>query len=163
MVNIVKAWKRIVGQTCSNSENLSAYVDDELSKDQRRKIEACLATDAAYREYVEDLLGLRQAFQSLPSEAIGFDLAPLVQRRLAHSKSENKAWRAVRKTGLAWPVSLAAACSLFMGIFLGSVLVNGLDSPAALSGSPAMAMFDAMPPGGLCVGMKYCYPQKVQL
>jgi anti-sigma factor RsiW len=163
MVNIAKVWKRIVGQSCSNSENLSAYVDGELSIDQRRKIEACLADDAAYREYVEDLHGLRQAFQSLPSEAIGFDLAPLVQRRLAQSKPENKAWLAVRRTGLAWPVSLAAACSIFMGIFLGSVLVNGLDSPAALPGSPALAMFDAMPPGGLCVGMGSCYPRKVEL
>lgn len=146
-------------QACSRNADLSAYVDGELSNGERRRIEAHLASCGVCQGSLQDLRELKQAFQSLPLVAVGFDLTPLIQVRLAHIKPENRLWLAIRKIGAIWPVPIAAACTLLMGILLGSIFVNKLDSAIAVPGSRDMAIFDVMPPGGLCVGMKSCHSQ----
>ena len=43
----------------SREELLSAYLDDELSADERATVETWLAEDAAYRQLLDDLRALR--------------------------------------------------------------------------------------------------------
>jgi anti-sigma factor RsiW len=140
--------------------NLSAYVDGELSINECRKLEAHLTGCAVCRESLEGLLELKQAFQSLPSMTIGFDLTPLIQGRSEHSKPDNRLWFSIRKIYYGWTVPFAAVCTLLMGVFLGSTLVNNMGSAATVPRSPVMAMFDVIPPGGLCIGIKSCYSQE---
>jgi anti-sigma factor RsiW len=159
MANLSKVWRRIMDKGCYHNADLSAYVDDELSRSERRKLESHLAGCAACRESLEEIQELRKTFQSLPPVAVGFDLAPLVQGRLAHGKRENRLWLAIRRIGSIWVIPIGATCTLLLGVFLGSILANKLESATVVPGSQDMAMFDVMPPGGLCVGMKSCYSQ----
>jgi hypothetical protein len=68
-----------------NDELLSAYLDDELSPEERAAVKARLADDAAGREMLHQLRAVSQAVQSLPQEIVGHDLGGAVLRRVTQS------------------------------------------------------------------------------
>jgi hypothetical protein len=62
-------------------ELLSAYLDDELSADERAQVEAWLAESAEYRQLYEELRAVRHDLESLPRHKLAEDLGPAVLRR----------------------------------------------------------------------------------
>ena len=52
-----------------DDELLSAYLDDELSADERALVEARLATDPAAQQSLEQLRSVSQSVRSLPPTA----------------------------------------------------------------------------------------------
>src|SRR5262245_47732440 len=58
-----------------DDELLSAYLDGELSADERAAVEARLATDPAAQQLLHELRSVSQSVQSLPTESLGRDLS----------------------------------------------------------------------------------------
>jgi anti-sigma factor RsiW len=63
-------------------ELLSAYLDDDLSPEERVAVEARLAEDAQAREMLHQLRAVSQAVQGLPQEIVGHDLGESVLQRV---------------------------------------------------------------------------------
>lgn len=143
---------------CPRTEQLSALIDGELSGVARAEIEShavsCPLCGAMLRDFGE----LRVALKPLAAARPGFDLAPLIDQRLAaggrparprRDRSGWKGWQIL-------PSGLAAAGVLTAGVYLGALLAGGGAGVTALQPA-AMALFDPVPPGGLCAGLPSCY------
>jgi hypothetical protein len=97
---------------------------------------------------LRDFSGLRSAFSALGDSPASVDIAALIDKRLPprvplRPARERSRWR--------WqlaPAGLAAAGVLATGAYLGMLLGGGAAVSAARP--PAVAVFDAVPPGGLC-------------
>lgn len=136
---------------CIHSGTLSAYMDGELSDAEGRRLALHIENCGLCRETLDDMRRLSRHLQTLPAATLGFDLTPILEQRLAIGKENTSA---PRRWG-ALPLSFAASLTAAFGILLGSVLA---DAPArAGDPPPAMALFDAIPPGGLCIGLDTCY------
>ena len=142
---------------CPRTEQLSALIDDELPVRPREEIESHAAACPLCGPMLQELTGLRVALRPLGEARPGVDLVPLIQPRLAprtgrpQAKPDKPWWHG-------WPLvpsGLAAAGVLTAGLYLGALLAGG----AAVSGTrlTTMAVFDPVPPGGLCVGFQSCY------
>ncbi len=64
----------------SQNELLSAYLDGELTADQRAQVEHLLATKPAARKLLEELRTLSATLKSLPRQKVGEDLSDVVLR-----------------------------------------------------------------------------------
>ena len=64
-----------------DDELLSAYLDDELSPEERARVDARLAADPAAMQLLEQLCAASQAMKSLPRESVGRDLRESILRR----------------------------------------------------------------------------------
>ncbi|MEX2561077.1 MAG: zf-HC2 domain-containing protein, partial [Pirellulales bacterium] len=64
-----------------NDELLSAYLDDELSADERARVERLLAEQPESRALLEDLRALRSGLEALPRHRLESDFAGRVLRR----------------------------------------------------------------------------------
>jgi anti-sigma factor RsiW len=145
---------------CPRTEDLSALVDEELVGAARAEIATHAESCPLCGAMLQDLGGLRAALQPLAGARPGIDLAPLIEQRLrtvgggsprppARSRSGWHGWRLL-------PQGFVAAGMFATGLYFGGLLAGGA---AATSLQPAaMAMFDPIPPGGLCVGLPSCYP-----
>ncbi len=137
---------------CRRSEDLSAYLDNELDKKSRLKFEMHLDGCSACKEMLQDLHCLQGCFQSLPQQEVGFDLAPGVLAAAGRRASATR-WPRLSFWQLL-PVSFTAAATISLGIFLGTSLISPHDTEPV---APTLAMFDPIPPGGLCIGFAECY------
>ena len=70
-----------------NDELLSAYLDDELSAEERAAVEARLANDADAQQLLHQLRAVSESVQRLPLEGVGRDLSGEILRRVAAAKS----------------------------------------------------------------------------
>jgi anti-sigma factor RsiW len=140
---------------------LSAHLDGELDAAERRQVQAhlaacgrCAARHAALQALVAD-------FTRLPQESLGCDLAGVIEARLATEAPRGLRTRTARGWGrlpLAFGASAAAAASVAIGIAMGAALFgSGMATPRLT----AMSVFDAIPPGGLCVGLDACYAKNI--
>jgi len=140
---------------CPDVRELSAYVDGELSETRRQRVEDHLSRCFNCTAALQEMRRLRAIFTSLPVRQVGFDLAPLIRARLSAS---------IEGTPVRWfgwcipdlmPLSLTISATVVAGIFIGALLTV----PGTVTGpeSQAMAMFDPVPPGGICVGHASCY------
>src|SRR5882757_5212880 len=68
-----------------DDELLSAYLDGELSADERAAVEARLATDAAAQQLLHELRSVSQSVQALPTESVGRDVSEEIIRRAHES------------------------------------------------------------------------------
>ena len=143
---------------CPRTEQLSALMDGELADDARGEItthaESCTLCGAMLR----DLGELHVALKPLGAVRPGFDLAPLIEQRLG-ARARPARPRPQRGRWLAWqflPSGLAAAGMLTVGFYMGALLGGGAGLTALRPA--AMALFDAVPPGGVCIGLQSCYP-----
>ncbi|MEX0712513.1 MAG: zf-HC2 domain-containing protein, partial [Pirellulales bacterium] len=64
-----------------NDELLSAYLDDELSADERARVERLLAEQPESRALLEDLRALRSGLEALPRHRLESDFSGRVLRR----------------------------------------------------------------------------------
>jgi hypothetical protein len=69
-----------------DDELLSAYLDGELSADERAAVETRLATDAAAQQLLHELRSVSQSVQALPIESVGRDLSEEILRRAREAK-----------------------------------------------------------------------------
>ncbi len=141
---------------CPRIADLSAYLDGELSAPARAALETHLHACATCDEHLAALTGLRRGVTALGRETVGFDLAPRLRHRLGAATAPAQPWWP-RPWG--WlPLSFAATATVVVGVFLGSLLVR--TTGGALDASaPAMALFDPIPPGGICLSARPCHPQ----
>ncbi|MBN8626019.1 MAG: zf-HC2 domain-containing protein [Planctomycetes bacterium] len=65
----------------SDEELISAYLDDELSAEERVRAEQLLTERADLRRLLEELRSVREGLQSLPAYALGDDFSSLVFKR----------------------------------------------------------------------------------
>lgn len=127
------------------SQQLSDYVDGELTANESATVEAHVARCAECRTVVEQLRGLVAAAGALPGTLPAADLWPGIQSRLA-AEADVVRVEPVEHTQRRWRVTftlpqLAAAAVLLMLLSGGVVfLVRPASSPA----EPRMA--DAVPP-----------------
>jgi len=108
-----------------DDELLSAYVDDELTVEERALVVARLRTDPQAAQMVEELRALSSAIKSLPRESLGRDLRASVQAEAEEAKAEATPpdvldvappfgrWAGYRR-GLAWSAVAIAATLLLM-------------------------------------------------
>lgn len=143
---------------CPRTEQLSALIDGELAGAVRAEIAAHAESCPLCGVMLRDLGELRVALQPLAAAHLEIDLAPLVEQRLAargqprHPARDRSGWQGWQLL----PSGLVAAGALTAGVYLGVLLAAGAGLTAT---RPAeMAMFDPVPPGGLCVGPPSCYP-----
>lgn len=140
---------------CRRSEELSAYLDGELDGKSRLKFETHLGDCFACKEMLQDLRSLRECFQALPHPEVGFDLVPVVLAELGR-RAPPPRWPRLSLWQLL-PVSFTAVATVSLGVFLGTSLISKHDAgPVA----PTLAMFDPIPPGGICIGFAECYPKE---
>ncbi|MBI3042561.1 MAG: zf-HC2 domain-containing protein [Betaproteobacteria bacterium] len=142
---------------CPRTEQLSALVDGELAGAARAEIADHAGSCPLCGAMLRDLGELRVAFRPLAAARPGVDLASLIEQRLA-ARGRPARPRRYGRWWQAWqllPSGLAAAGVLTAGVYLGALLTAGAGATALRPA--AMAMFDAVAPGGLCVGLPSCY------
>ena len=71
----------------SREELITAYIDDELSAEDRARVETWLAENAELRQLHDELLALRAGLQALPKHTLEHDLAAAVLLRAQQSDS----------------------------------------------------------------------------
>lgn len=133
---------------------LSAYLDGELDVEERQRVAAHLARCPGCAAHLAQLETLAAAFRTLPEEKLGFDLAGVIEGRLAAAPRRTPAPRR-HDRWLDLPLALGAAASIAAGVFMGSALVAG--GAATAPRMAVMRVFDTMPPGNLCIGSESCY------
>jgi anti-sigma factor RsiW len=133
---------------------LSAYLDGELDPDERQRVAAHLAGCPGCAAHLAQLETLAATFRVLPAEKLGFDLAGVIEGRLAVAPRQTTAHRRPERW-LDLPLALGAAASIAVGVFMGSALVAG--GAATAPRMAVMRVFDTMPPGNLCIGSESCY------
>ncbi|MBA3031541.1 MAG: zf-HC2 domain-containing protein [Gammaproteobacteria bacterium] len=133
---------------------LSAYLDGELDAGERQRVAAHLSACATCATHLADLQALSAGLKALPEDKLGFDLAGIIEGRLA-SATHPPAARRRRDWWLGLPVAVGAAASIAAGVFMGAALVAG--GAATAPRMAALRVFDAMPPGNLCIGLESCY------
>ena len=143
---------------CPRTEALSALIDGELAPASRDETVAHATVCPVCGSMLQELNELRLALKPLAELPASPDLAPLIEQRLSAAKPV-AATKPRRKGWLGWqllPAGLAGAATLSAGVYLGALLAGG--TGAAMQ--PAMmAMFDAIPPGGVCLGVQSCNRQ----
>ncbi len=112
-------------------ELVSAYLDGELSPEERADVERWLAEHPELRQLHDELLALRATLRALPRQKVGHDLAPAVLRRAeqavlrgpgadesAPGPSTIGQWwlRGAGWRRLAWP-AVAVAAALLIALF----------------------------------------------
>ncbi|MDP2810759.1 MAG: zf-HC2 domain-containing protein [Rhodocyclaceae bacterium] len=132
---------------------LSAYLDGELDSGGRQCVAAHLVACAPCAARLAELQALSARFRALPEEKLGFDLAGVIEGRIAARRPP--AARGRHGWFGQWPVAIGAAASIAAGVFMGSALVAG--SGAMAPRVAALRVFDTMPPGNLCIGLESCY------
>lgn len=147
-----------MNETCPRIVELSAWLDDQLAAGERRAIEAHVAACPVCAATHADLRTLRAALRSLPAEALGVDLAGVIDGRLAQRPGVTRAPHR-RRPGLAWlPLGAGMVAALSLGVTFGAFLTAG--AGAALAPRVvAMTVFDPIAPGGLCIGLDACTGQ----
>lgn len=145
---------------CPRTEQLSALIDGELAPGAQEQVTSHAAACPLCGAMLGDLTDLHVALRPLAAARVGFDLAPLVEQRLAvggrlqQRGREPRRWQGWRLV----PSGLAAAGMLTAGVYMGALLAGGAGVAAARPA--AMAVFDPVPPGGICVGLQSCYQQR---
>ena len=150
--------KSSIQPACPRTEQLAALIDGELTNGTQVQITSHAAVCPLCGAMLRDLTELHAALRPFAAARVGFDLAPLVEQRLAASRRQ---WVREPHWWQGWqlvPSGLAAAGVLTMGVYLGALLAGG--AGVAVVRPVAMAVFDPIPPGGICVGSPSCYAQR---
>src|SRR5688572_9575671 len=104
-----------------SDELLSAYLDGEVTAEERAAVEARLAASEADRRLLDELQALRGEFQSLPKAAVAEDFADRVVRAAVAAKGSEAAQvtpaanRSSAKRSFHWSY-LAAAVALGVAV-----------------------------------------------
>ncbi len=86
-------------------ELISAYIDGELSSDERARVERWLAEDPRLRQLYDELRGLGDAMRSLERHTLEYDVAPVVvgraERAVLSGDEQPLSRGTIRPSGLA--------------------------------------------------------------
>lgn len=123
-------------------ELLSAYLDGEVSADERRQVEALLATDLTAKRLYSRLLALRQGLRSLPIPASEQPVEQMVQQVVTRLE------RRPRRQ-LAWGGLTIAA--MFVGALAG--LPHSGYSPQVAQAPEVPRTVEAVPTQGLMIAL----------
>ncbi len=136
-------------------EMLSAYLDNELSAEERARVEQWLDTDAEYRQLHEELRAVRADLQALPRHELADDLGPAVVRKAERavlsgqersaggaaiepsSRASGNWWNRSRRI-FVWP-AIAVAAALMVALFDTQRGPDEMDREVALEGLPEEA------------------------
>ena len=141
-------------EDCPRIEALSALLDGELSRHDRDEIAAHAAVCPSCSPVLLQFSELSSELSALEGTCAGVDIAALIEPRLPKREQARPARPPRRARWQLAPMGVAAAGVLALGAYLGLLLGGGAVS---VVGQPAaMAVFDAIPPGGLCVGLAAC-------
>lgn len=88
-----------------DDELISAYLDDELSADERRRAEELLVERADLRRLFEELKSLRAGMKALPAYRLGDDFGADVLRRAERETSATRGGSQAAATEIAPPTS----------------------------------------------------------
>ncbi len=143
-----------MSEPCPKSEDLSAWLDGEMSTGERARMDAHLAGCDACRVLLVDWRALRAEFRGLPDERLGFDLSQVIRGRLAARPIPPSVPRARRWRSLI-PTGIGAAASLSLGLMMGWSLTAPLAGVAPTAA--ALEVFAPVAPGGLCTGLDSCF------
>jgi anti-sigma factor RsiW len=141
-------------QDCPRIEALSSLLDGEMPEIARAEIMAHAAACPLCGATLQEFRDLRSAFGALPDTGPGVDIAALIGDRLAPRTEARPTPRRIRRRWELAPAGFAAAGVLAMGAYLGMLLAGG--TTVHVAQSPAMTVFSAVPPGGLCLAPT-CY------
>jgi anti-sigma factor RsiW len=137
------------------TERLSDYLDDDLSGDERARLEAALEGDAELRRVLDELRTVKQEAASLFQRAPDTDLWTGIESRIRGASDEDAgvielASRKRRRFSFTVPQLAAAAVALLM---VGSVSVwmavgagSGDSAPQTAVSAPPEAGFVSLPP-----------------
>lgn len=89
-------------------ELLSAYLDGEVSADERRQVEAWLAEDPTIQQLHRRLLKLRQGFQSLPVPSSAQPIDATIDQ-VMHKVEQRSRFRVIMGGGMAAAAAIAVA------------------------------------------------------
>jgi hypothetical protein len=99
-------------------ELLSAYLDDELSADERALVEARLATDPAAQQLLDQLRNVSHSVRALPPISVGRDFRESIIRRVEAAKTSPAPTISIGRTRRGWVwASLAVAAALMIMFF----------------------------------------------
>ncbi len=105
-------------------ELISAYVDGEVTEDERLRAEAYIASSSEWRQYYEELLALRQTLQTLPRFTPTTDVAEyVIAKATRHAHTEPKP-RVRPGRNPPWATSptlwvmVTAGCVLLVGVIV---------------------------------------------
>ncbi|KAI5912589.1 anti-sigma factor [Thauera sp. 2A1] len=167
-----------MNSTCPPDEALSALVDDALPAEARAEVLTHSARCPHCAARLAEFRALHDAFLALPAVSLQVDFGARVVERLQAAAeprvqaSRHRGWRARLRSLFrpltAFPLALSpyagAAAALVMGVWLGGMLLQVVDSPSQPSPPSAnvtlaaMSLFDAVPPGNLCPRADACGP-----
>ena len=137
-------------QGCPRAEALSALIDGELAPREHEQITAHAAVCPLCGAMLQRFSDVHGKFHGIAHADAGVDIAALVEPQLPPRRPAESAHASRRWPWQLAPAGVAAAGVLATGVYLGMLLAGGT---AAVATRPAaMAVFDAVPPGGLCVG-----------
>ena len=74
-------------------DQLSAYIDGELSERDSRSVESAMERDEQICNHVKQLRGVRRTLRSLPSESAGNDFTERVMQQVRAGKQQTLPWR----------------------------------------------------------------------
>lgn len=144
-----------MNETCPRVEALSARLDDVLSDRERERVDAHMRDCPVCGEAFARMRALHGALRELPDTRLGVDLSGVVEGRIAGLPVGR---RGADRRGFApgLPIGVALAASLALGLALGLALTAG-GGVAGIPRVAAMAVFDPIAPGGVCIGLDACY------
>ena len=128
---------------------LSAYLDEQLSSVQSRRVQEHLARCTECRAYLTDLHAMQQQLKEFKTMAAPIDIRTQTLALLADLpiKKQRKRW--------SWLDYSAAAASIFFGLLIGNLLMSvEPERPLELA---VMQVLGANPPGAICAVSSYCY------
>lgn len=143
-------------ESCPKTLEISAFLDEQASPAERARLDAHLAHCVQCAAMLADLRGLRAGLRALPEETLGYDLSEVIRGRLAGVAPA----RAVPPRRRNWreflPLGIGATAAVSLGLFMGLAL-TAASGGAVAPRIAAMAVFDPVAPGGLCIGSEACY------
>jgi predicted anti-sigma-YlaC factor YlaD len=92
-------------------ELLSAYLDGEVSLDERKQVEALLASDAQFQQTYQQMLSLQGSLRSMPAVQPSIPTEVLIAQVMQRLDRKPKLW--------AWGGLGAAVATLFIGAMSG--------------------------------------------
>ncbi|HLD65585.1 MAG TPA: zf-HC2 domain-containing protein [Pseudomonas sp.] len=126
---------------------LSAYLDNELTTDERADATEHLLACAHCRATLNELDALGRGLRALPCPPLPAELQARLQTRFA--PVSRRAWQR------GWAQAASAAASILLGLLLGSALPDA--SPTTAPTHNMLAVLGNAPPGALCTRPEFCY------
>jgi hypothetical protein len=133
-----------------DDERLSAYLDDELSRDEREQFEQFIKDRPDYRQAMDELQTMRSRLKALPTAALGNDFADRVLRKAETATliGDRQTDKATQATVPADRSTWTRARILTIAGALAASLLALLILPSQLSKQPSVAMAPSGDPAG---------------